>query len=359
MAPHNWNFAFIQACIAILILVGFESVTSMGEEAKNAKRDIPRAVLLSLVIQGVVCYLFEYFAANYFLNAGYKLPQAAGSGAPIGDMMVLTGTWLFGSYDAARWYMLIQAATVFLALIGTTLSCINTGARVTYAMGRDDEVPSHFGMLHGKKLTPHRAIWTLAFVSTVIGILGVIWYLCGTSAADAMNTALTDAQKNSIWYPKFLVFSKEFAVKLPNSLLVVTLVSNFGTFLLYMLTCIIAIVAFREHHMFNGFKHLVVPVFGLLANLACMLFYLIGPFSVAGMSKMEPFVALGIVAVWGLYGAAYFVYASKKVRDERPRRQTGRSKRCRDNVIVAVAASPGNVPGQRTNPVVPSPFGDC
>ena len=114
--------------------------------------------------------------------------------------------------------MLIQAATVFLALIGTTLSCMNTGARVTYAMGRDDEVPSHFGMLHGKKLTPHRAIWTLAFVSTVIGMLTVIWYLCGPSATDGMNTALTDAQKNSIWYPKFLVFTKDFAAKLPNSL---------------------------------------------------------------------------------------------------------------------------------------------
>ena len=327
MAPHNWNFAFIQACIAILILVGFESVTSMGEEAKNAKRDIPRAVLLSLFIQGVVCYLIEYFAANYFLNTGYKLPQAAGSGAPIGDMMVITGTWLFGSYDAARWYMLIQAATVFLALIGTTLSCMNTGARVTYAMGRDDEVPSHFGMLHGKKLTPHRAIWTLAFVSTVIGILAVIWYLCGPSATDAMNTALTDAQKNSIWYPKFLVFTKDFAAKLPNSLLVATLVSNFGTFLLYMLTCIIAIVAFREHHMFNGFKHVVVPVFGLLANLACMLFYLIGPFTVTGMSNMEPYVALGIAAVWGLYGAVYFVYASKKKGRSRPGDQTGRSDR--------------------------------
>ena len=35
-----------------------------------------------------------------------------------------------------------------------------------------------------------------------------------------------------------------------------------------MMTCIVAIVAFREHHSFNGFKHLVVPVFGLLANLA-------------------------------------------------------------------------------------------
>ena len=47
----------------------------MGEEAKNAKRDIPRAVLLSLGIQGVICYLVEYFAANYFLNSGLHAGQ--------------------------------------------------------------------------------------------------------------------------------------------------------------------------------------------------------------------------------------------------------------------------------------------
>ena len=162
VSPHSFNYVIIQACIAILILVGFESVTSMGEEAKNAKRDIPRAVLLSLFIQGVVCYLIEYFCASYFLNPGYPMTTAAGSSAPIGDMMVIVGTWLFGSPEAGWWFMFIQAITVFLALIGTTLSCMSTGARVTYAMGRDDEVPSHFGMLHGKNLTPHRAIWTLA-----------------------------------------------------------------------------------------------------------------------------------------------------------------------------------------------------
>src|SRR2546428_14191068 len=143
VAPHNFNYMFIQACIAILILVGFESVTSMGEEAKNAKRDIPRAVLLSLAIQGGVCYLIEYFAANYFLNKGYTLPNASASGAPLGDMMVMVGTWLFGSYAAGRAFMLVQAFTVFLALIGTTLSCLSTGARVTYAMGKDEEVPGH------------------------------------------------------------------------------------------------------------------------------------------------------------------------------------------------------------------------
>jgi amino acid transporter len=304
-APHGFSLMVIQACIAILILVGFESVTSMGEEAKNAKRDIPRAVLLSLGIQGLVCYLIEYFAAGYFLNQGYTLADAAGSGAPVGDMMVLTGTWLFGSYAAGRAFMLVQAATVFLALIGTTLSCLSTGARVTYAMGKDEEVPGHFGLLHGKKLTPYRAIWTLAAISAVLGILTVVTYLGGTTPAPL------EAKYQGFWY-SFGLFAPEKYGTLPNSLVIMTLVSNFGTFLLYMLTCIVAIVAFREHKSFSGFKHFVVPLFGLVANLACMLFYLVGPFTVSGMSVKEPYIALAICFTWGLYGAVYFIRSSKK-----------------------------------------------
>ncbi|HTT69825.1 MAG TPA: APC family permease [Anaeromyxobacteraceae bacterium] len=304
-APHGFSFIIIQACIAILILVGFESVTSMGEEAKNAKRDIPRAVLLSLFFQGVVCYLIEYFAANYFMNQGYTLADAAGSGAPLGDMMVIVGTWLFGSYAAGRAFMLVQAATVFLALIGTTLSCLNTGARVTYAMGRDEEVPEHFGMLHGKRLTPHRAIWTLAIISAVLGIITVFTYLGGTTPTPL------ETKYHSFWY-SFGLFHPETYPKLPNSLVIMTLISNFGTFLLYMLTCVIAIVAFREHHAFSGFKHFFVPIFGLVANLGCMLFYLVGPFTVSGMSVKEPYIALGVCVVWGAYGAYYFLTASKK-----------------------------------------------
>jgi basic amino acid/polyamine antiporter, APA family len=303
-SPHNFFYMFVQACIAILILVGFESVTSMGEEAKNAKRDIPRAVLLSLAIQGAVCYLFEYFAANYFLNPGYHLANAAASGAPIGDMMVMVGTWLFGSYSAGRAFMLVEAFTVVLALIGTTLACLNTGARVTYAMGKDEEVPGHFGMLHGKTLTPHRSIWTLAVISAFIGMITVAVYLGGTTPSPL------DPKYHNIWY-SFGIFDPATLAKLPNTLVIVTLVSNFGTFLLYMLTCLIAIVAFREHHSFSGFKHMFVPVFGLVANLLCMLFYLVGPFTVSGMSIKEPYIALGVCAAWGIYGAVYFTRSSK------------------------------------------------
>jgi APA family basic amino acid/polyamine antiporter len=305
LAPHNFNWLIVQAGVAILCLVGFESVTSMGEEALNPKKDLPKAILLSLVIQGALCYLFEYFATNYVLNSGYTMPNAGASGAPIGDLMVITGSWMFGSYKAGKAFMLIQAATVFLALIGTTLACLNTGARVTYAMGRDEEVGSHFGLLHDKNLTPHKAIWTLAFLSIFIGIITVAVYLGGASPS-----ALDKAYTGSIWY-KFGIFDPATYPKLPNTLLIVTLTSNFGTFLLYMITCLVAMVAFREHHTFHGFKHVVVPLFGLLANLGCMLFYIIGPFSVAGMSWKEPFIALGVCACWGIYGAIYFAMNSK------------------------------------------------
>src|SRR5581483_1178927 len=81
---HNFGWAFVQATVAILILVGFESVTAMGGEAKNAKRDVPIAVITSLLVQGAFCYLIEYFAANYFLNSGYTMQSASGSAAPVG-----------------------------------------------------------------------------------------------------------------------------------------------------------------------------------------------------------------------------------------------------------------------------------
>jgi amino acid transporter len=306
VAVHNWGFAFVQATVAILILVGFESVTAMGGEAKNAKRDIPIAVITSLLVQGAFCYTIEYFAANYFLSSGYPMSTASGSSAPIGDMMIIIGNAFFGQ-GGGRLFMLVEAFTVVLALIGTTLSCMNTGARVTYAMGKDDEVPQHFGMLHSENLTPHRAIWTLAAISAVVGCISVAMLFGDAPAlSDATIKALPQGLFSSVGYP-----SHDVMAAMPNSLLTVTLASNFGTFLLYALSCIICLVGFHNHRDFKVVRHLIVPVFGLLANLGCMAFYLIGPFMGYGTPK-EPLLALGIAIVWGVYGGIYFLSSSNK-----------------------------------------------
>jgi len=305
VAPHKFSFVFIQATVAILILVGFESVTSMGGEAKNPTKHIPIAVIASLLIQGLVCYLIEYFAANYFLNSGYTMQSAAGSAAPIGDMMIIVGDALLGQ-GHGKYFMLAEAFTVFLALIGTTLSCMNTGARVTYAMGKDDEAPEHFGILHAGSLTPRRAIWTLAVISAVIGVVA-----CSLVFADA--GAPTDATIAALPHGIFSSFgytTHDQLAALPNSLLTITLTSNFGTFILYALSCFLCIVAFHKRPDYNVVRHLLIPGFGLLANLVCMSFYLISPVFGLGTFK-EPLLAIGISAIWGIYGAIYFIRSSK------------------------------------------------
>ena len=51
--------------IAILILVGFESCTALSAETKNPETTIPKAIIISLIAQGLICYLVEYFATGY------------------------------------------------------------------------------------------------------------------------------------------------------------------------------------------------------------------------------------------------------------------------------------------------------
>jgi APA family basic amino acid/polyamine antiporter len=305
VSPHKFSWVFIQATVAILILVGFESVTAMGGEAKNPTKHIPIAVIASLLIQGLVCYLIEYFAANYFLNSGYTMQSAAGSAAPIGDMMIIVGDGLLGQ-GHGKYFMMAEAVTVFLALIGTTLSCMNTGARVTYAMGKDDEAPEHFGILHAESLTPRRAIWTLAAISAVIGCVAVsLVFADGSAPTDATISALPHGIFSSFGYS-----THDKLAALPNSLLTITLTSNFGTFILYALSCFLCMVAFHKRPDHSFVKHTLIPGLGLLANLACMAVYVLGPFFNLG-TKMEPLTALGISGVWGLYGAVYFLRSSK------------------------------------------------
>ncbi len=98
--------------------------------------------------------------------------------------------------------------------------------------------------------------------------------------------------------------------KLPNTLIAVALASNFGTFLLYGLSCVICLVAYHKHPNFKPIRHFVIPVFGLVANLLCMAAYLVLPFMGYG-TKLEPFTALAIALIWAVYGWIYFVRSSK------------------------------------------------
>jgi APA family basic amino acid/polyamine antiporter len=273
--PHDFSGLIQQSTIAILLVVGFESATSLAAEAKNPGRDIPRGVLLSLVIQAVVFYFIEYFAANYFINTGYASGGKSGfaaafaSGAPIGDMAKIIGNQMLGGNGLAL--AVILAATVVIALIGTALSCLNTGVRVTYAMGKDTELPAVFGFLHGKYRTPHVGVIVLTIISAVIGSYGVL------------NI---------------------------DNLTQVTLVSNIGTFLLYGMTCIICIVAFASVVGRNFLTTMLFPALGALLNVLMLIGVLYFAITGGGSAQVDTIIA-GIFAIlWLVIGFA-FLYIRK------------------------------------------------
>lgn len=276
--PHNLARMLFQSTIAILILVGFESSTALGAEAKNPHRDIPRGVLLSLAIQGLLAYLFEYFAANYALSdklisadgklAGIK--AAAASGAPIGDMAIQIGnTFLRGNGFA---FMLVIAFTVAIALLGTTLAAMNTGVRISFAMAQDAEMPEIMGLLHDKYATPHMGLLIMVGVSGLIATIGVLGGV----------TALTG----------------------------ITLASNLGTFFLYGLICALTTVAFIGDTTFNFIKHAMIPFLGLVTNIVMALAIFIIGIQSGGATARSTYLALIITFGWLGVSVIYFIVSS-------------------------------------------------
>src|ERR1035441_10979372 len=108
-------------------------------------------------------------------------------------------------------------------------------------------------------------------ISAIIGVVAVsLVFADGGAPTDAAIKALPQGIFSSFGYT-----THDQMAALPNSLLTITLTSNFGTFILYALSCFLAIVAYHKRPDFNVVLHLLIPGFGLFANLACVAFYLV------------------------------------------------------------------------------------
>jgi len=278
--PHSLSGLLYQAVLAMIILVGFESAAAYGAEAKNPRRDIPRAIVLSLLLQGVLAYLFEYFATNYAMGdwlvsadgGAVSMAAAATSRAPIGDMAIAIGNALLANNGFAL--MVFVSITVAIALLGTALSAMNTGVRISFAMAQDEEMPAAMSFLHGKFATPYIGIILMVLVSGLIGSIGV----AGGSV----------------------------------TLLGITLASNLGTFCLYMLVCGLTYWASRGQKGFKFWRHGVVPLAGLVLNLLMAVGLLIIGLSAGGDTTRSAVIAIVIAVVWFLVSGLYLYRSTRK-----------------------------------------------
>jgi amino acid transporter len=177
---RHMDFSGLKAglILAVFSYVGFESATTLGEEAKNPLKNIPRSVLLSTAISGAFFILSAYIAVLGFKTMGSSL---ATSTAPFNELAHNLHLELFG--------VLISLGAV-VSLFACTLANVTAASRIIYSMGRHGIFHPHLATSHKTNDTPHNAT-TVA--SGIIFLLAVILLNVGRSVLDIFNDLSTIA----------------------------------------------------------------------------------------------------------------------------------------------------------------------
>jgi amino acid transporter len=132
--------------LAIFSFVGFESATTLGSEASNPLRTIPRAVVQSSILAGAFFVLCAYAEVLGFHTVGQDL------GASQDPMHVVARV------SGVPWLGLLIDMGVLVSLFAATLGCITAAARVLLLMAHNGLAHSSFRTTHARNQTPSRAV---------------------------------------------------------------------------------------------------------------------------------------------------------------------------------------------------------
>lgn len=148
--------------LATFSYVGFEGATALGSEARDPLKSIPRAVLLSSVLLGVLFVLSSYVEVQAFHGEAVALDK---SPAPLHVVAGKVGLPFLG-------YLIdVGAAVSFFSCV---LASINAGARVLFFMSRHGFFPGALAGTHREHATPHLAVAVTAVLTfAASGILSL------------------------------------------------------------------------------------------------------------------------------------------------------------------------------------------
>ena len=145
------------ACFIFFAYGGFARVAVIAEEVKNAKRNVPRAILLSLAISTAVYILVGIVAVGLV-----EAPRLSGSRSPLTDAIGTTGNTI-AVYIVSVGGLLATASVLLTSILGVS--------RMAYAMARRRDLPQALNKLHSKYNTPYYSIWIVGFLMVLLVLL--------------------------------------------------------------------------------------------------------------------------------------------------------------------------------------------
>ena len=250
--------------LMIHLFLGIETATEVGEEAANAKRNIPWALGLALLLSASI------YMTILLVSLGLVGPAAlAASDAPL----VTAAAAALGPIAKP-----LVAGTAVLALLKSMNAIFLVYTRFLFAMGRAGILPAALGKVHPRWGTPHVATWT-AFAATCIGLL------------------------------------------LPSSLIFLFIAINIPTMMKYFGTCLAAFNVARRHPELQRSSHLPLSRGALTwvsaAGMACAL-------GIIGLGLNTDWRPYALIGGWSVVGLGVWIrgrHAKAVVR--KPRAEIG------------------------------------
>ena len=159
--PNGPKSVLQAASICILSYGGWSTIPAMAEEFKNPGKDIPKAIISSIITCGLLYTIF-----CYAMNAQLPGSILAQSTSPPVD----------AALQFTSWGALLISVAGLLACLSTVNGWIVTGPRVFFSMGRDGVIPKVFGKVSDNGV-PGVALWVTSIGQCLLALTGMVQLL--------------------------------------------------------------------------------------------------------------------------------------------------------------------------------------
>ena len=146
--------------LTFIAFEGYEVIVQTGEEAKNPRRNIPRAIFISLGAVIILYCLIAFVSIGAIFPVGIESWKYIGDGGELGIMKAAELILPYGAFIVLGGGLISTLA----ALNATTFS----SARVAFAMGRNYNMPNQLSAIHRKNKTPYNAILISGIIMAIM-----------------------------------------------------------------------------------------------------------------------------------------------------------------------------------------------
>jgi amino acid transporter len=247
--------------LAVYLFIGWENSAALAEETSNPRRNVPRAVFMSIALMAVTYLLLAYSTVSGFHDSGKALAAAA---IP----------FISVAHGVVAWMAFIAYLAGMTSTLGVLIAAVNSQCRLIFNAGREGLLPRWIGKVHPVRRTPVNAIITFVTIASAIVLVWALGHWIGghSNSLDALNYFFESGTMGTLL------------------VLVVYFLANLALPFYYR--------KYRPAE-FNVIKHLVLPVLGMAA-IAVPVYYLCKP-GQPDPYNWFPYAALGVIVVSVLY----------------------------------------------------------